>query len=123
MQFQADLLRVPISRPEVIETTALGAAMLAGLGAGIFPDLHRLRAVWKEQRRFTPGMADDERHAHPFEVVPGHAQHDQGCGDDAHFCQPRFLKIHHQHAPADGLASVAEFKRATPVADATQKPY
>jgi glycerol kinase len=64
MQFQADLLRVPISRPEVIETTALGAAMLAGLGAGIFPDLHRLRTVWKEQRRFTPGMADDERHAH-----------------------------------------------------------
>ncbi|MBK9034159.1 MAG: glycerol kinase GlpK [Myxococcales bacterium] len=54
MQFQADVLGVEISRPELVETTALGAAFLAGLGAGVWPDKDAIRATWREQRRFHP---------------------------------------------------------------------
>ncbi|MCB9521295.1 MAG: glycerol kinase GlpK [Myxococcales bacterium] len=61
MQFQSDLLDVEISRPVMLETTALGAALLAGLGVGVFEDLDAVRSVWREQRRFTPAMPADER--------------------------------------------------------------
>ena len=61
MQIQTDLLEVPISRPRIIETTALGAALLAGLGAGLYADLEQVRAVWREERRFEPAMAADRR--------------------------------------------------------------
>ena len=54
MQFQADVLGVEIARPELVETTALGAAFLAGLGTGVWKDLDTLRATWREQRRFSP---------------------------------------------------------------------
>jgi len=54
MQIQADLLGVPISRPAMLETTALGAGLLAGVGAGLWKDLGAVRAAWKEERRFTP---------------------------------------------------------------------
>ena len=54
MQFQADVLGVEISRPELVETTAIGAAFLAGLGAGVWRDKAQIRATWREQRRFTP---------------------------------------------------------------------
>ncbi|HEV8322689.1 MAG TPA: glycerol kinase GlpK [Myxococcota bacterium] len=54
MQLQADVLGVPISRPAMLETTALGAALLAGLGVGLWKELSAVRAVWKEERRFTP---------------------------------------------------------------------
>lgn len=64
MQFQADLLDVPISRPHILETTALGAALFAGLGAGIFSDLDQIRAAWREDRRFQPEMEAQERHKH-----------------------------------------------------------
>ena len=64
MQFQADLLDVPISRPTMLETTALGAALLGGLGAGLFSDLQAVRDAWKEQRRFEPSMDDDARAEH-----------------------------------------------------------
>ena len=64
MQFQADLLDVPISRPTLLETTALGAALLGGLGAGLFSDLQAVRDAWKEQRRFEPSMSDDARAEH-----------------------------------------------------------
>ena len=60
-QFLADLLRVPVLRPAVLETTALGAAFLAGLGAGVYPDLLAAGANWTEDRRFTPRMDDAER--------------------------------------------------------------
>lgn len=63
MQFQADLLGVPVVRPAQAESTALGAAYLAGLGAGLWPDAATLSALWQEQRRFTPQMNTDEREA------------------------------------------------------------
>ncbi len=54
MQFQSDVLGVIISRPEIVETTALGAAFLAGLGTGVWRDQDQLRTSWREQRRFEP---------------------------------------------------------------------
>jgi len=54
MQFQSDVLGVEISRPELVETTALGAAFLAGLGTGVWQDQDQVRQTWREQRRFTP---------------------------------------------------------------------
>jgi glycerol kinase len=57
MQFQADLLDVPVVRPHVTETTALGAAYLAGLAVGFWQDEAELAALWKVDRRFEPAMA------------------------------------------------------------------
>lgn len=57
LQLQADLLQRPVSRPQTVETTALGAAMLAGLGVGFWQDLEELRASWREERRFLPQAA------------------------------------------------------------------
>jgi glycerol kinase len=54
MQFQADVLGVAISRPAIIETTALGAAFLAGLGAGIWKSKQEILKAWREQKRFAP---------------------------------------------------------------------
>jgi len=54
MQFQSDVLGVEISRPELVETTALGAAFLAGLGTGVWKDQDEVRKTWREQKRFTP---------------------------------------------------------------------
>ncbi|RYF75267.1 MAG: glycerol kinase [Comamonadaceae bacterium] len=59
MQFQADLLGIPVVRPEVIETTALGAAYLAGLSSGVYDDTAQLSALWRAGRRFVPTL---ERH-------------------------------------------------------------
>lgn len=63
MQMQADLLGVPVVRPTVTETTALGAAYLAGLAVGVFDGLGQLREHWAEDRRFAPAMEIDERGA------------------------------------------------------------
>ncbi|MDE2565542.1 MAG: glycerol kinase GlpK, partial [Burkholderiales bacterium] len=54
MQFQADLLGIPVVRPRVTETTALGAAYLAGLAVGLWPDRAALAAQWQVERRFHP---------------------------------------------------------------------
>ncbi len=54
MQFQSDVLGVAISRPEFLETTALGAAFLAGLGAGVWKSKSEIAAVWREEHRFAP---------------------------------------------------------------------
>ena len=54
MQFQSDVLGVAISRPQLVETTAMGAAFLAGLGTGVWRDKNQIRATWREDRRFTP---------------------------------------------------------------------
>lgn len=62
MQFQADILGVPVDRPQVIETTALGAAYLAGLAVGVWKSRDELCHTWKLQNRFTPEM-DPERSA------------------------------------------------------------
>jgi glycerol kinase len=56
MQFQADLLGVPVVRPKVPETTALGAAYLAGLAVGFWKDHKEIAAQWQADRRFTPAM-------------------------------------------------------------------
>ncbi|PPE71037.1 glycerol kinase GlpK [Caldimonas thermodepolymerans] len=56
MQFQADLLGIPVVRPKVIETTALGAAYLAGLSCGVYRSLDELSAQWQVERRFMPTM-------------------------------------------------------------------
>jgi glycerol kinase len=61
MEFQADILGVPVIRPFVAETTALGAAYAAGLAEGVWDSLDDLRANWVEDRRFMPTMAEDRR--------------------------------------------------------------
>jgi len=61
MQFQADILGVPVVRPVVAETTALGAAYAAGLATEFWSDLDDLRKNWQEDSRWTPNMDDDER--------------------------------------------------------------
>ncbi len=72
MQFLADVLGAPVDRPEVQETTALGAAWLAGLQAGLFPPPSAAATHWRLERRFLPRMAAEEaarRHAGWLEAV------------------------------------------------------
>ena len=61
MQFQSDIVGVPVERPEIIETTALGAAYLAGLAVEFWQDQDSIAAHWKVNRKFTPGMTAEER--------------------------------------------------------------
>src|SRR6056297_2745254 len=63
MQFLADILGAPVDRPEVRETTALGAAWLAGMQAGLYPDLDGFADMWALERRFEPGMDEHLRGA------------------------------------------------------------
>jgi glycerol kinase len=56
MQFQADLLGIPVVRPRVVETTALGAAYLAGLSCGVYRSLDELAAQWQAERTFVPTL-------------------------------------------------------------------
>jgi len=60
MQFQADLLGIPVLRPQVIETTALGAALLAGIGAGLYASPAEVGSIWQLDRAFEPRMSRDE---------------------------------------------------------------
>ncbi|MGO4851615.1 glycerol kinase GlpK [Phaeovulum sp. W22_SRMD_FR3] len=63
MQFLADIIGAPVDRPEVLETTALGAAWLAGMQAGIYPASETFARDWALQRRFEPGMNEETRAA------------------------------------------------------------
>jgi glycerol kinase len=63
MQFQADILGVPLVRPRSAETTALGAAFAAGLGAGVWKSTSELAATWQADRIFEPAMGEQERGA------------------------------------------------------------
>jgi glycerol kinase len=63
MQFLSDILAVPVERPMVTETTALGAAFLAGLGAGVYTGLDDIKSFWQLDQRFDPAMGDGERMA------------------------------------------------------------
>jgi len=63
MQFLADMLAAPVDRPQVLETTALGAAYLAGMKSGFYPGLEDFAAAWRLQRRFEPSMGNAERDA------------------------------------------------------------
>ncbi len=60
MQFQSDILNKPIDRPEMVETTAFGAAFLAGLAVGVWKDISDISALRKSQRIFTPKMPQEE---------------------------------------------------------------
>jgi glycerol kinase len=61
MQFLADILNAPVDRPVILETTALGAAYLAGLQRGIFPPPEQFSSSWKRDRRFTPALDEEIR--------------------------------------------------------------
>jgi glycerol kinase len=59
MQFQADILGVPVVRPQTLETTALGAAYLAGLAVGYWESVDSIRSQWQTDRRFEPAMPEE----------------------------------------------------------------
>jgi glycerol kinase len=61
MQFLADILGATVERPEVIETTALGAAYLAGLQAGVYQSLDEISDLWASDQRFEPVLSVDAR--------------------------------------------------------------
>jgi glycerol kinase len=61
MQFLADILDVPVERPVITETTALGAAYLAGLEAGLYPSIEEISGHWKRDKRFEPALEPDRR--------------------------------------------------------------
>jgi glycerol kinase len=61
MQFQADILGIPVVRPSVSETTALGAAFAAGLAVGFWRNIAELRTLWTEDARWTPAISEAER--------------------------------------------------------------
>ena len=62
-QFLADILEIPVERPGNLETTALGAAFLAGLATGIWTDLEAVARTWKRSDCYIPAMAADRRKA------------------------------------------------------------
>jgi len=64
MQFQADLLGISVLRPQVTETTALGAAYLAGLSTGLYPDTAVLSQLWQAERRFEPQISRAQAQEH-----------------------------------------------------------
>ena len=61
MQFLSDILGAPVDRPAGVETTALGAAWLAGMRAGVYPDQEGFAATWARDRRFEPSMEESAR--------------------------------------------------------------
>jgi glycerol kinase len=61
MQFQSDILNTKVIRPQITETTALGAAYFAGIGVGYFKGLHEIQEYWKEERSFKPEMRENQR--------------------------------------------------------------
>ena len=61
MQFLSDILGAPVDRPQVLETTALGAAWLAGQRAGVYPDMQGFAETWALDQTFEPQMSDEER--------------------------------------------------------------
>ena len=70
MQFQADVLGVPVIVPEIAETTALGAAYLAGIATGVW-DPGQVGEMWREAARYEPRMGGDERDAARRPVARG----------------------------------------------------
>ena len=64
MQFQADILNVPVLRPKLLESTAWGAAAMAGLKSGVFSSLDEIAASWQLERAFEPKMSADQRGYH-----------------------------------------------------------
>ena len=83
MQFQSDLLGVPVVRPKVTETTALGAAYLAGLAVGLWKDRRQIAAQWQADRRFKPTMKPAQRRQHMsgWQKALSRAQHWESAGN------------------------------------------
>ncbi|WP_075257113.1 glycerol kinase GlpK [Herbaspirillum camelliae] len=71
LQFQADLLGIPVIRPQVTETTALGAAYLAGMATGVYRDLSELSSQWRMEHTFEPSIGRDQAQAriHAWEAA------------------------------------------------------
>ena len=67
MQFQADILNVPVLRPKLLESTAWGAAAMAGLKIGVFSNLEEISASWQLDRAFEPNMSTDQREQHLYQ--------------------------------------------------------
>ena len=63
-QFQADLLGLKVTRPQVLETTAMGAAFLAGLAVGVWKDQAQIRSLWQGEKTFTPLLSKNEAVEH-----------------------------------------------------------
>ena len=61
LQFMADILRIEVVRPKNVETTVLGAAILAAVGAGEFASLDEAASLWRLDRKFAPEMTSDDR--------------------------------------------------------------
>lgn len=61
MEFQSDILNVAVEQPEIIETTALGAAYLAGLAVGFWKDQEEICSKWSNGRSYTPSMSETDR--------------------------------------------------------------
>ena len=61
MQFQSDVLKCKVIRPEITETTAIGAAYLAGLAIGYWDDIDAIKNQWSKERTFTPEIGDEKR--------------------------------------------------------------
>ena len=61
MQFQSDILNLNIDKPKITETTALGAAYLAGLAVGFYKNKNEIKSKWKVQKEFTPNMDENKR--------------------------------------------------------------
>jgi glycerol kinase len=63
MQFQADLLQAKVVRPKITETTALGAAYLAGLAVNFWSGLNEIRQQWQVDKTFSPAIGPEQTHA------------------------------------------------------------
>ena len=74
MQFQSDICNIKVSRPIITETTALGAAYLAGLAVGFWKDKEELSSSWFEGKSYSPNMEEEERKKKNF-IISG-----KGCG-------------------------------------------
>jgi glycerol kinase len=61
MQFLSSILNAPVDRPEVLETTAMGAAWLAGMRVGVYPEQGEFAKSWSLEKRFQPQMDNDQR--------------------------------------------------------------
>ncbi len=77
MQFQSDIIHTTIRRPMIRETTALGAAYLAGLATGVWNDLDEIREQWTLDKLYTPQMSEEirERNLRGWDKAIGRVQH------------------------------------------------
>ena len=67
LQFQSDLNEITVVRPKILESTAIGAALFAGLAVGFWSDEEEIKKVWQEDRRFVPQMSQSERERHIYQ--------------------------------------------------------